>query len=159
MATPAAGSLIRASDAFQMTLFTPSTTNITIGTGATSEGWYQQIGSMVLWGFRIEFGTSPSFASAGILVALPVTAYTGGGAGLQATLGSWIMRTASTSHYGGSMGAFESAGLNASFSGAWNGSTNGNNGRIAGPASTGIPAGVTIAATNVLSGSGVYRAA
>lgn len=147
---PLPGQIIRASDSFNTVLFTP-TTNFTVGTGAVSEGWYQTLGQWVLWGFRIQMGTSPSWPST-ITVSLPVTAYAGNGTGLQASLGSWMFRDDSaTTHYSGTMGVFDSGGLTASFGGAWSGTVP--NSRI----SPGTP--VTVAVTDILSGTGVYLAA
>lgn len=153
MATqPQPGNLVRASDAFGFTTFTPSTTGLTAGTGAISEGWYQTLGQMVLWGIRIELGTSPSF-SASVVFNLPITAYTGGGAGLAATLGTWNFRSGGTINYAGSVIVQDSGGLTGRFSGAWNGTAPSSNVGL----STSTPA--TPAATNVLSATGIYRAA
>lgn len=148
---PYAGQTIRSSDAFGLVTFTPSWSNLTLGTGAVNEGWYQPIGRMVLWGFRLEFGTSPGLPGGSVLCALPsgFAAYTGGGLSLKATLGSWTYRTSSSVHYSGSLGAFEAAGLNAAFAGAWTGTAP--NGQIG---STNLPAAPVV--QGVLSGSGVY---
>jgi hypothetical protein len=157
---PAAGQTIKASDVFTMSTYTPTLSNITAGSGATNEGWYQQIGNAVFWAFRLEFGTSPALStSASALVSMPVTAFTGGASGLQLCLGAWVLRTGTNSHYAGSMGAFESAGINACFDGAWNDTATITNERVGGRGTTIYPEGVVIAATNVLSGSGWYRAA
>lgn len=160
MAAPVAGQTIKASDTFTMNDYTPTLSNITIGSGGITEGWYQQIGELVIWGFRLQFGTSPALStSASALVSLPVTADTGGGTGLQACIGSYILRTSTASHYAGSIGCFESAGINASFAGTWNSSTPIPNERVGGRSTVIYPQGVTIAVDNVLSGSGQYRAA
>ena len=133
--------------------WTPTWNSLTAGTGAVNEGWYQRFGEWVFWGFRLQFGTSPSFAST-IFVNLPVNAYTGGGTALQACLGSWVFRDSSAgTHYAGSIGIWSSAGTSASFAGAWGGSVP--NSRVG----TSGTAPVSVAVDDVLSGSGVYRAA
>jgi hypothetical protein len=163
MAVPAAGQTIKASDAFQMNTYTPTLSNITVGTSASLEGWYQQIGQAVLWGFRLEFGTgSPAFGTAGnALVSLPVTAYTGGLLGLDMCIGSWIYRDGGLLHYAGSLGCFESAGINASASGAWDSTAVRPHRRVGndGAAGTTYPQGITVGSGDVFSGSGWYRAA
>lgn len=150
MATPPlAGQIIRASDAFNMQTFTPVYTNYTIGAGAVNEGWYQEIGELVMWGFRTQLGTAPAGAGAsGVLVDLPVPAWTGGGNSLQAAAGSFVVRDASPLlNYIGTMSIFASTGLQVSFSlGSSTTRMNGTN-------------PITPAVDDVISGSGVYRAA
>jgi len=154
MAIPQAGSLVRASDAFLLVPFTPTWTGVTLGSGAVNEGWYQQIGAMVLWGFRLEFGTSPAW-TATAQIELPVAAFTGGGASLNATLGAWTLRTGATSNYAGSINSFEAAGTHGTFAGSWQASSAKPDQRI------GITSITPLApvAGNPLSGSGCYRAA
>lgn len=115
MATaPLAGQIVRASDAFGLTAFNLNWTSFNPGTGPASEGYYQTIGRMVMWWFRVQLGTSPS-GSGTYLLDLPVTAYTGGGNGLNACLGNWNYRVSGTVFYAGSMSVFASNGLQASF--------------------------------------------
>lgn len=152
MTTPATGLNVHALDMFRMNAFTPAWVNVTPGGGAENQGWYQQIGSFVLWGFRLEFGTSPAISGIAELT-LPVVAYDGGGTGLQACLGEWNLRDASgtVKHHGGSIGVFGSGGTLASFAGAWDATA---------PqlrVTTNIP--FAIALNDVLSGTGCYRAA
>lgn len=154
---PLAGQIIRSTDTFNLITFTPTFTNVTLGTGADNQGWYQQIGFMVMWGFRLEFGTSPAFVTGSAEIALPVPAFTGGGASLQACVGSYIYRTSGTSHYAGALGTFEAAGLNATFAGAWDSGTSIPNDRAGLVSATQRPAAPT--AAGVLSGQGCYRAA
>jgi hypothetical protein len=155
MPIPLAGQTILASDAFNLQTYTPTWTNVILGTGADNEGWWQQIGQMVLWGFRLQLGTSPS-TSGTIEISLPVAAYTGGGASLQAALGSWVYRDDSgPDHWSGSLGSFEAAGLNASLDGVWDGTSNKT--RFGTVVSTARPA--VVAVSDVISGSGCYRSA
>lgn len=150
VSVPVAGQIIKASDMFNLVTFTPTWTNFTTGSGAVNEGWYQQIGSMILWGIRLEMGTSPSY-SASILLTMPVNAYTGGGASLAANYGSWSLRTGSTSTYAGEVVGNATDGSNAKFAGV---STNDQIGRTT---TTGPP--IAPASGQVLSASGCYRAA
>lgn len=155
MATPpAAGQLIRASDSFSLVTFTPTFSGWTLGTSPVSEGWYQMLGSMVLWGMRLEWGTTPVFTSS-LLMNFPVAAYaSSGGTGLAGTAGTWGYRTGATSNYSGSCMINDAGGVAMKFAGAWNGTTPSDNfGRTA----TTTP--VAPAAGFVLSASGVYRAA
>lgn len=148
-----AGQTIKASDAFTLNTFTPVWTGVTLGAGAINEGWYQQIGDAVLWGFRAQFGTAPALTAV-VNLDLPVIAFAGGGLSLQGCLGSWIFRDSSGTvhHFSGSIGIWDAAGVQCAFSGAWDGTApqlrivNG-----------GIP--FTVAVDDVLSGSGFYRAA
>lgn len=137
-----------------VTTFTPSWTNTVLGTGAINEGYYQVIGGMVLWGFRTEFGTSPSFSTT-IQLALPVTAYIPAtGTQIQGPAGNWNFRdTSAGDHYAGSMGLWDGTGTLVSFSGAYDSTATKDNSRIA-PAKP-----FTVGAQDVLSGSGVYRKA
>lgn len=151
--SPTAGSLVRASDAFNFVTFTPTWTSVTIGTGADSEGWYQVIGNMVMWGFRLEFGTSPSWAAGTVLLNLPVAAYTGGGGSLAACVGQWSGRSSASINYGSSIMTNDTAGTQCNFAGAWNGTSP--SGRVGASSSTPF----TPASGNVFSGSGCYRAA
>lgn len=133
----------------KVTAFTPSWTNVTLGSGAVNEGRYVQIGDLVFWWFRTQFGTSPAFSTT-IQLTLPVTALAGGGNGVQATVGAWTFRDASAGdHWSGSIGLWSSAGTLASFAGAWNGTAPKT--RIG---TSGAP--VTVAVDDVLSGSGHY---
>ena len=153
MAAPVSGQLIRASDSYSLVTFTPTFTGWTLGSGAVSEGWYQQIGQMVLWGMRLEWGTTPVFTSS-LLMAFPVTAYaSSGGSGLAATVGSWSGRAGGTTNYSGTCEVNDSGGVNMKFGGAWNGTVPASN---FGQAATNTP--YTPAVGLVLSASGVYRA-
>lgn len=136
---------------FKTSAFTPTWTNLTQGTSATAEGWYSLVNDWCLWGFRLQFGTSPSVAGI-VTLNLPAAAYAGGGTGLQASLGSWVFRDVSAGdHYGGSIGCYDATGGTASFNAAWNGTSPSR--RI----TTGQP--VTVAIEDVLSGGGAYRLA
>lgn len=151
---PLAGDLIRASDAFQLNTATPSFSNITLGSGAVSEIWWQQLGEMVMWGMRVEFAGSPVWGpTLSVTMALPVTAYAGGGGSLGGALGTWAARDSGTANYAGVVAIFDSGGVNATFSGAWDGSSP--------KARIGVGSGVpfTLGAGDVLSASGIYRAA
>ena len=154
MSAPLAGDLVKASDAFKLNSYTPTLTNITLGSGGLNDGWYQTIGNFVLWGFRIQLGTSPAITS-NALVSLPVAAYTGGGTSLQACLGSWVLRDDNSSspqqNFGGPMSVFEAAGINACFGGAWDATAPRQ--RV----TTGVP--ITYQVSDVLAGSGCYRSA
>jgi hypothetical protein len=128
---------------------------VTIGTGAIREGWWQQIGDAVLWGFRLQFGTSPAFTAEANL-DLPVVAFAGGGLSLQGCVGSWIFRdTSAVNHYAGSIGIWDSAGVQCSFAGTWDGTAPRK--RLGDNAGTDLP--VAVAVDDVLSGTGYYRAA
>jgi hypothetical protein len=144
------GDSVKATDMFRTIPFTPTWTAVTVGSGAENEGWYQQIGSFVLWGFRLEFGTSPSL-SGEARIALPVDAYDGGGTALQACLGTWIYRDASApiNHWSGSMGLY--SGGQCSFAGAWDGTAPRKRINATDP--------FVVALNDVLSGTGYYRAA
>lgn len=146
MTVPIPGNNIRASDIFNLTEFTPSFTGLSTGTGATSEGWYSQIGNLVFWGFRVQLGSSPS-SSATVVIDLPVDAWTGGGNGLQAVVGSFVFRDASTvNFYAGTATVHSSGGTNASFCLGSNVTRLGNS----------VP--VAFAVDDVISASGVYQA-
>lgn len=133
--------------------FTPSWSNVTLGTSAVNEGYYTVIGDLVFWQFRTEFGTSPSFSTT-IQLGLPVAGWTGGGLGLQGTIGTWTMRDSSSQeHYSGSIGMWQADGTLASFAGAWDSGASKPSARM-GPAKP-----ITVAVQDVLSGSGVYRKA
>lgn len=151
MAAPLSGQILRASD-LGFTTFTPTWSNLTAGSGASNEGWYEVVGNMIHWGFRLEFGTSPSYSSS-ILMNLPVTAYAGGGTGLAGHVGAWGARSSGTINYAGSIVVNDSGGLQAAFKGAWSGSVPSSNIGV----SSSTP--FTPASGNVLSGSGSYRAA
>ena len=71
------GTSLGAWTAYTPTL-TASTTNPTLGTGSTASGAYCQIGKVVHFRARIEFGTSGMAAGTGdYYVSLPVTAWSG----------------------------------------------------------------------------------
>lgn len=124
-----------------------------VGTGAVREGWYCQIGKIVHWGGRIQFGTSPTI-NATIQMDMPVQAHVGGGNGLTNSLGAWQFRDDSvTFHYAGTVAIYSSGGVVASFNGAWDSTAPRN--RL-GAAST--PA-ASVAANDILTWSGTYRAA
>lgn len=151
MAVPSAGSLVRASDAFNFTTFTPSFSSFTVGSGADVQGWWQQLGNFIFWGFRVEMGTSPSWSSS-VLLTLPAAAYTGAGAQLAANCGGWSARSASGANWGGPIVTNDSGGTQVRFTGAWSGTAPSANVGV----TTSTP--FTPAAGNVLSGGGVYRA-
>jgi hypothetical protein len=150
---PNPGDPVRADDIFDLNTFTPVWTNVTLGTtGLANEGWYQQIGEMVLWGFRLELGTGGGFSST-INLDLPVPAYVGGGLSLQNTIGAWTMRRPSPAlHYSGSIGIWSGAGTSCSFAGAWTGSAPSTRINASSPLGS-------VTAGDVLTGSGCYRAA
>ncbi len=154
VSVPAAGSLVRVSDTQLLVTFTPTWTNLTIGSGADNQGWYQQVGAMILWGVRVEFGTSPSY-SATITLNAPVNAYTGGGGSLAASVGSWNFRaaTAGTTNYAGSVITNASDGSTFRFAGAWNGTNPANTVGLG----TNVPITPVVAGT-VFAASGCYRA-
>lgn len=144
---------LKAGNFAQFNTFTPSwAAGFTIGGGAINEGWYQLIGGFVIWGFRVEAGTSPAFTTS-LLLNLPLAAYTGASGGqLAAAVGEWGMRSASGANYGGPIVTNDTGGTQVRFTGAWNGTAPlGNIG-----STTSTPA--TPVAGNVLSGSGSYRA-
>ena len=134
------------------TTYTPTWVGVVLGSGALNEGWSTQLGKLVHWGIRVEFGTTPSFTST-ITVGLPALAYTGGG--FSACVGSWVMRDNSNSGpalaWGGSVMTNATNGSAASFAGGWTGATPSQ--RVAG----GVP--FTIDVGDVLSATGTYRAA
>lgn len=124
---PFAGDPIRANDFFDMRTFTPTFNGgiTAVGVGNVREGWYVVSGEFVQWGIRIQFGTGPN-GNATWELNLPVEAeaFSGGGNGLNATLGSWCYRAnagGNLYHYAGSVQAFNSAGTVAAFAGAWDG--------------------------------------
>ena len=145
---PLAGDPLKAADSFNLVTFTPVWTALTVGSGAVNEGWYNRSGDVVHWGFRLQLGTTPSGAGTTIQMDLPVAAWTGGGSGLQAAVGSFNIRDASTvNQYPGTITVFSSSGLSCAFSLAsgstrWNSSTP-----------------MAVAVDDIISGSGVYRAA
>lgn len=149
---PNPGDPVRADDAFDLNTFTPSWTNVTLGTtGLANEGWYQRIGDLVAWGFRLELGTSGTISST-VNLDLPVPAWSGGGLGLQNTIGSWLLRDVSAgTHWAGTLGIWSSAGTSCSFAGAWNGTAPSTRLNASSPVATAVG--------DVLTGSGVYRAA
>jgi hypothetical protein len=151
---PLAGQIIRTEDAFELQSFTPTYTNLTLGTGNSNEGWYQMIGQFVLWGFRTELGTGGT-ATTTVTMDLPVDAYSGGGVSLQGALGSWIFRDSSAGdHYSGSIGIFQAAGDVCSFAGAWAAAgTISPRTRLFTASSPVVPA-----IGDVISGTGCYRA-
>jgi len=144
----AAGDPLKITDTLNLVTFTPSWTALTIGTGAVNEGWYNQQGSIVNWGFRLQLGTSPGGAGTTIQIDLPLPAWTGGGNSLQAVVGSFNIRDASTvNQYPGTITVFSSSGLSAALSLAagntrWNSTTP-----------------MAVAVDDIISGSGTYRAA
>jgi hypothetical protein len=150
--TPTAGQIIKASDFYNLTTFTLTWSGVTVGSGAVSEGWYQVLGEMVFWGFRLEFGTSPSY-TASALLTLPVAAFAGGGTGLAATTGAWGLRSSGTVNYGGTILVNDSGGVQVKFIGSWSGTVPSQNVGV----SSSSP--FTPASGNVFSGAGCYRAA
>jgi hypothetical protein len=131
--------------------WTPTLTGFTLGSGAVTSYRFKQLGKIVWWQIRIQFGTSPSITTTA-LVSLPVAARTGGGTNIQDTVGTWTFRDDSAVfHYSGSCGVWASGGAECSFNGAWDGTAPRT--RI----TTAIP--FTVASSDVLSASGVYEAA
>lgn len=136
--------------------YDPKLNNITLGTGGTKTGWYSEYpmadgGAFVQGGFYLLFGTSPSI-SATCYVSLPRAAWTPYSGALQLSVGTWIFRDQTNPyHYAGSLGTWESAGTNVSFSGAWDGTAP--RSRV----TSGVPA--TVASTDIISASFGYRAA
>jgi len=143
-----AGEQINSSDVFGMVDFTPVWSDLTLGTGAVNEGWYQRIGDLVTWGFRTQIGTSPSGTGSSYRVDLPVAAWVGGGSSLQAAVGAGIYRATGTTNWVLVPSVFSSSGLSVAF-------TVGDSG--GGRASSTTP--VAVASGHVISASGVYRAA
>ncbi len=145
---PAAGDPVKITDSFLLNTFTPVWTALSIGTGAINEGWWNQQGSIVNWGFRLQLGTAPSGAGTTIQIDLPVNAWVGGGNSLQAAVGVFNIRDASTvNQYPGTLTVFSSGGGSAAFSlptgnTRWNSSTP-----------------MAVAVDDIISGSGTYRAA
>lgn len=138
----------------QWQAFTPvySAGVASIGGSAENEGWFSQIGQLVFWGFRTQFGSAPSITTI-INLNLPVPAYQPGSA-LSTVVGTWRWRTAvGPSEFAGAIGLFTNNGTGVSFSGAWNGT---NPGVRMGSGST---AALSVAVNDVLAGSGCYRAA
>jgi hypothetical protein len=153
MATaPLAGQIVRASDGFNLQTFTPVLNSATLGGSAVSEGWYQTLGKTVMWGFRIQFGSAPSFSGV-ITLDLPVTAYTGGGTDLMSVTGSFTYRLSSTVHYAGTMAVNTSLGTQCAFNGVPVTGSDRPSSRISNIATN--PAVPVVDA--VLAGSGVYR--
>ena len=73
---------------------TASTTNPTLGTGSTAEGFYCQIGKSVFWRANITFGTASVNAGSGFyFISLPVTAKA---AGFLTPMGSFVAEDVST---------------------------------------------------------------
>lgn len=58
-------------DTFAWTAYTPTTTNVTIGTGGVVAGWYTAIGKTVFVKIKATFGTTPSLGT-GPTFSLPV---------------------------------------------------------------------------------------
>lgn len=146
MAEPLPGANIRASDIFGLTAFTPTWTGLTLGTGASNEGWYQTQGNLVFWGLRLQLGTGGT-ATTTVQFDLPVTAWTGGGNSLTTTLGSAHLRDQSAlAFYSGVVTSWNAAGTQGCFSFAGNTSRWSNT------------APVATAVDDVISASGVYRA-
>lgn len=59
---------------------TAVTTSPTLGTGSTAEGYYKQVGKLVVWWARLVFGTGAAAGTGSYRVSLPVTAVTRTGA-------------------------------------------------------------------------------
>jgi hypothetical protein len=159
---PNAGDPIRADDFFDLRSFTPTfNAGVTaLGVGNVREGWYVVSGEFCTWGFRIQTGTTPN-GNATWELNLPVTAYTGGGNGLGAAIGSWSYRWngGSLHHYAGTIGVFNSAGSVAFLGGAWDGTAPrqrvGANSSVLGNNSGSLG----MNQNDVISGQGVYRIA
>ncbi len=151
---PHAGSFAQAAQVFNTIDWVPTWTSITRGTGFAEEGWYATLGDLVFFGYKLVLGTSPSFtASTQINGTLPVTADT---TGLQQAYGAWLYRDDSaTQHYSGTVAGFDTGGVSFCLDGAWDGTAP--RLRVGNSAGTNIP--VTPAVSDVISFSGIYRAA
>lgn len=169
---PHAGSFAQASQVFNTIDWVPTMSSVTKGTGAAEDGWYATLGDLVWFGYKLVFGTSPSFTtSSQVNGTLPVTADV---TGLQQCFGSWLYRSNIGSggtaplHFSGTLGGFDTGGVSFCLDGAWDGSSP----RLRVGHSTPVGAGtagnlpVTGDATHkvpeandVLSICGVYRAA
>ena len=139
------------------TTYVPSLSNITLGSGGTSYGWYLSTPlaggqAKIEGGFYLVFGTSPSI-TATCYVSLPRAVWAPAADLLQLTVGTWIFRDQSPTlhHFAGSLGTWNAAGTDVSFSGAWDGTAP--QSRV----TTDKP--FTVASTDVLSGEFSYRAA
>lgn len=125
MATvPSAGSQLKVTDTFDDRTWTPVWAGgvTSLGSGATNEGRWTQIGNRVEWQFRTQFGTGVSF-SATLQLTLPVQGWAGGGSSLQMATGHWLYRQSSVpAHHAGTVAIFDAGGTTVSFGGAWDGS-------------------------------------
>jgi len=150
----AAGAKIDVND-FSIKTWTPSFTNVTLGSGNSLSGWYTNVGGLVSAGFYLVFGTSPAFTGS-VILDLPVAANV---PGLQHALGSWVLRDTSTVlHYSGTIAGWDSGGNQGSFSGAWNSTTLVPAGRLGSANVIGSTGGPAIASGDILSGQFNYRA-
>lgn len=80
-------------------VLTATTTNPTLGTGSTANGWYTYGSEMVTYTFFLKFGTSPSAGSGNYLVSLPVTSATPFGSTLHPAVGTIQIADFSANNY------------------------------------------------------------
>lgn len=139
------------------TSYVPTLSNITVGTGGATYGWYTvtpRFGGedWIDGGFYLVFGTSPSI-SATCSISLPRAVWSPASDLLQLSVGTWIFRDQSPTlhHFSGALGTWNAAGTDVSMSGTWDGTAP--QSRI----TTDKP--FTVASTDVLSGEFHYRAA
>jgi len=146
----AAGAKIDQSD-FGFKSWTPSFSGLTLGSGNTVTGWYTNVGGLVNAHFHVLLGTGAAFTSS-VVLDLPVAS---NASALQAAFGSWVYRdTSAVTHYAGTVAGWDAGGTQASFSGAWNSTSNMPTGRIGG---TNVL--VTPGSGDVFSSVMTYRAA
>lgn len=125
-----------------------------LGSGGVSEGFTQRIGKLVHAEFRVELGTGFTWGSGTVELVLPFPAFVWGGSGLQASVGSWLLRDdGGPQHYAGTIGIFGPTSTTVSFGGAWDAPSGPPNIRV----DSTDP--ITPAAGDVLSGVLDYRAA
>lgn len=125
MPAPMAGNTVNAQDlvdglaAFAPAAWSPTLTNLTKGGSPTEDGWYLDLGKLVIAQWLLTVGTSPSW-SATITLTLPVAA----DGPLDAPLGSWSLRDASAGNsgfYSGTVAIAAAGGGTARLLGAWDG--------------------------------------
>jgi len=108
-------------NAWTPTFDTPGNGGITsVGAGAIG-GHYNQRGKHVHAEFRFQLGAGFAIQSGTFVLMLPVPAFVWGGNGLNAAVGSWILRDDSTSpvqHMAGTLGLFQVSSDRVHFGGA-----------------------------------------
>lgn len=146
----------------QWTSFTPtfSAGVLAQGTGFYKAGWYSQIGKMMFWHWRYEFGATGSPAlnaelqwDIGNLPGTPYIDPSPAAPGLTTTLGNWTWRSSTSGlrHYSGTVGIFAVGANTAFLGGAFDGTAH----RIR-MGATGTPA---LANSDVIAAAGHYRLA